>query len=86
MRYEPDADTPIDFSWEREWRIKTNELQLDPTQASIIVPGEQWAQELIQEHVANEHFKREFIAAEYGEEWSMYALEEFAFRYSVVNV
>ena len=86
MRYEPDADPPFDFSWEREWRIHTTELQLDPTQASILVPDEQWAQELIHEHTIDEHIEREFRAAEYGEEWLMYPLKEFAFRYSVINV
>jgi len=35
VRYEPPA---IDFSWEREWRICTNELVLDPNAVLIIVP------------------------------------------------
>ncbi len=86
MRYEPDADPPFDFSWEREWRIKTNELQLDPSQTSILVPDESWAQKLIQEHEENEFWEREFRATEYGEEWRMYPLNDFAFRYTVINV
>jgi hypothetical protein len=35
VRYEPPA---IDFAWEREWRICTNELILDPGATLIIVP------------------------------------------------
>lgn len=86
MRYEPDANPPFDFSWEREWRIHTNELPLEPVQASILVPGNEWAQALIREHVENEHFEREFRAAEYGEEWLMYPLEDFVFRYTVIDI
>ncbi|MCJ7587023.1 MAG: hypothetical protein MUQ00_03875 [Candidatus Aminicenantes bacterium] len=86
MRYEPDANPPFDFSWEREWRIQTNELQLEPAYASILIPGEAWARELIREHEENEHFEREFRAAEYGEEWLMYPLDDFSFRYTVINV
>jgi len=86
MRYEPDANPPFDFSWEREWRVHINELPLEPAQASILVPSEEWAQALIREHNENEHSVREFRSAEYGEEWSMYPLDNFAFKYSVIDI
>ncbi len=35
VRYEPPG---IDFTWEREWRIHTNELILEPTAILIIAP------------------------------------------------
>lgn len=35
VRYEPGA---VDFTWEREWRIKANELKLDPKQTLFILP------------------------------------------------
>jgi hypothetical protein len=37
VRYEPDQG--IDYSWEREWRIKTDSLELDPEQTTIVVPS-----------------------------------------------
>lgn len=35
VRYEPPT---VDFSWEREWRINTEELLLEPASVLIIVP------------------------------------------------
>lgn len=37
VRYEPDARSPIDLTWEREWRIKTDNLYLDPQNCEIVV-------------------------------------------------
>lgn len=42
MRYEPNAGTPIDFTWEREWRIKTNRLEFNPSVAGVIFPDWSW--------------------------------------------
>jgi hypothetical protein len=46
VRYEPDSESQIDFTWEREWRIQTNELPLDPDSMKIIVPNRETANEL----------------------------------------
>jgi hypothetical protein len=50
VRYEPDAD--VDFTWEREWRIRTNELSLDPKVATLIVPTRAWEQWAQNQHTA----------------------------------
>ena len=50
-RYEPDKG--IDFSWEREWRIKTEELILDHSDTTIIVPTRHWADWLHDKHTEN---------------------------------
>lgn len=47
-RYEPDKN--IDFTWEREWRIKTDSLRLDPYETTLIVRGRSWEKELFQDH------------------------------------
>lgn len=36
VRFEPQKG--IDHTWEREWRIKTEELKLDPKQTLVVVP------------------------------------------------
>lgn len=36
VSYSPDADD--DVSWEREWRVHTQELSLDPAHTLVIVP------------------------------------------------
>jgi hypothetical protein len=33
-----DFETGLDFTWEREWRIKTDELALDPKHTLVVVP------------------------------------------------
>ena len=45
VRYEP---PDVDFTWEREWRIQKDELILDPSETTLIVPTrawEKWAQD-----------------------------------------
>jgi hypothetical protein len=39
-----------DFTWEREWRIRCEELPIDQEIAKIIVPDTAWASRLAQEH------------------------------------
>jgi len=39
-RYEPDHN--IDYTWEGEWRIKVNELPLEPNNTTLIVPTRRW--------------------------------------------
>lgn len=43
--YDP-TDGP-DFTWEREWRINTKELQLDPKHTLVVVPTAEEAFELV---------------------------------------
>jgi hypothetical protein len=39
VRYEPPR---VDFSWEREWRIQTSSLALDPATVTVVVPTRAW--------------------------------------------
>jgi hypothetical protein len=50
VRYEPTGDPPVDFTWEREWRVKTHSLPLDPNAVRVIVPSSEFATELIKTH------------------------------------
>jgi hypothetical protein len=50
-RYEPDKG--IDFTWEREWRIKIQELSLDPKSTTLIVPNRSWIDWLVRKHTEN---------------------------------
>ncbi len=49
----------IDFTWEREWRINVDELQLEPTQTTVIVPNRKYSDELVKIH--NNSTKRQGI-------------------------
>lgn len=39
----------IDFTWEREWRIKVDHLELDPRETLVVVPDSQEAYTLVYE-------------------------------------
>lgn len=42
VRYEPTTAAPIDFTWEREWRVHCDELQFSPNDAVLVVPNQEW--------------------------------------------
>jgi len=74
VRYEPD---PVDFTWEREWRIRCSELHFAPSDAFLVVPDREWADRLIAEHDADESFRvlqysqvmDEFLAEQYRDDF-----------------
>ncbi len=84
VRFEPNADPPIDFTWEREWRVQCDALEFSPSVAGILVPTGRWAQRLIDSHDAEQDFQvlqyaqvlDELLAEHYREEfgWRIYAL------------
>jgi hypothetical protein len=43
MTYNPIEKPPIDFTWEREWRIQVDELYINPNDCSLILPNSDWA-------------------------------------------
>lgn len=84
VRYEPTTEEPIDFTWEREWRIQTDELCFDSSVCSIIVPDQDWVDRIIAEHEKVQDFKTlqynqimdEDLAMQYREsfDWLIYSL------------
>ena len=48
VRYEPAND--VDFTWEREWRILTDELPLDPDVTTVVVPNRDWERRILSPH------------------------------------
>lgn len=47
-RYEPDDPNVDDLSWEREWRIQTDELPLELEHTTIVVPNRKWEQKVLE--------------------------------------
>lgn len=86
VRYEPNRTPPIDFSWEREWRIQQAQLGLHPADVCILLPHDSWAYALEEEHYDNESGRIQMDAMVYGDEWLMQAPQPFQFRFSVINV
>jgi hypothetical protein len=73
------------FTWEREWRIKVDELPLPSGESRIIVPDESFAEMLEEEHHFEEHHYIEIMAVHYGEEYRMLEPEPFQYPYSVID-
>ena len=42
VTYDPITDPPIDFSWEREWRINIDQLHINPEISTIVLPSKEW--------------------------------------------
>ncbi|WP_286822745.1 MULTISPECIES: hypothetical protein [unclassified Idiomarina] len=48
VRFEPEKG--IDWTWEREWRLQTDELPLDSTDVTLIVPDRDWVAQAHERH------------------------------------
>lgn len=49
VRYDPQEN--IDFTWEREWRIRIDSLKLEPKETTFIVPTRDWEERFHQDHI-----------------------------------
>src|SRR6476469_3677692 len=54
VEYDPLADPPIDVTWEREWRLRSDILPLEPERCCIVVASEQDRIALLNEHAERE--------------------------------
>lgn len=48
VRYEPAADRPIDFTWEREWRLHSDALDLNHHACGLVLPSQAYLSALKQ--------------------------------------
>jgi hypothetical protein len=84
VRYEPHLDPPIDFSWEREWRIRVDSLHIDPDVAWLVVPAVGWAYRLSNEY-ENKQTERARIYAEITDVPEQAWIERFPWRSVVLE-
>jgi hypothetical protein len=66
VRYEPNAQPPIDLTWEREWRVKTDSLTLNPQNCDIVVLEKEHAERLRHAFDAQQQAEVERIAISVG--------------------
>jgi hypothetical protein len=45
------TDSPVDLTWEREWRLHADELALPPESTTIILPARHWRDVLVEAHM-----------------------------------
>jgi hypothetical protein len=48
VRYDPPSN--VDFTWEREWRIQTEELSLELGTTTVVVPNREWERKVLDPH------------------------------------
>lgn len=72
MRYEPDSEPPIDFTWEREWRIHETEFILTPQETNIIVLNKESANTLEIQFEIDEWSRYSWECVGYGETLAEY--------------
>ncbi len=87
VRYEPTEENRIDFTWEREWRIMCDDLQILPNEVAIVVPSADWAYALMHDHEQEQDYQvemysmimDEFLADQYREDfpWRVYCLDNY---------
>jgi hypothetical protein len=86
VRYEPNAAQPIDFTWEREWRIKGEALVFQPNEAMIVVPRQEWLDALRREHEAEQDHWAYMYSQVLDEEILQQYREGFPWREVVLGV
>lgn len=64
MSYDPTREKFCDFTWEREWRVKTDYFELNEDEIGIVVPDEEWKEKLAHHyniHQTEEHYLYEML-------------------------
>lgn len=81
MRYEPTSNPSTDFTWEREWRIQTEELPIGPENAGVVVPAEEWCCRLVDAHEE----QQEWLVQEYSQVLASSVAEQYRgdFRWKI---
>lgn len=81
--YDPCLKEPRDFTWEREWRIKRDEVYLHHEEVIIIVPDISWEEELINRFDYEESIRYRWECIGYGEDLASYPEP---FLYKIVDI
>jgi hypothetical protein len=85
VRFEPTAAAPVDFTWEREWRLRQDALAFDAVIASIVVPTAADAARLREAHLREQDVLvqrySQIMEVEFAEQYR----EECPWRIFVLN-
>lgn len=84
VRYEPDLTPPIDFSWEREWRIQ-GDLAFGPNEVAIVVPTQEWADSLRDYHDWQQQMDFEMYSMVMDQEIAAQYREDFPWRVRILG-
>lgn len=57
VRFEPLGASPVDWTWEREWRLQCEELRFEAADVEVVLPDEATEQQF-QKRIQNDSFNR----------------------------
>jgi hypothetical protein len=77
VRYDPLTVPPIDLTWEHEWRLRTDVMQVEPERCCIVVPSEADRAALFMEHAEREELRLEVLGSAVGGSLSDQFAESF---------
>lgn len=87
VRYEPTTKHSVDFTWEREWRIRCEEFCFRTVDAVVLVPTGEWIDYLLDIHRYEQDIMVEAYSTVFDED-EMYIAEQLReeFRWRVVSL
>lgn len=85
VRYEPGAEPPVDFTWEREWRVHVDGLLINLDVAEVVVLSTQDLHVLRQEHEREQDMLQQQYAQVIGELTSWQLRDDLPWRVRVLN-
>src|SRR5690606_20743116 len=85
VTYDPTIEKPVDFTWEREWRIQAEVIKIDPENVTLVVPNELAEKLVINEHELEQYYQMEWNKIMIGDEYFP-ALYGEPFRWSVTRM
>jgi hypothetical protein len=80
VRYEPINSIPIDFTWEREWRIQCEEFCFTPNEAIIILPDYTWTNYMQEIYKKNREFQIQLYSSIFSDDIVAQYVEDFHWR------
>jgi len=85
VRFEPTSNPPIDFTWEREWRIKTDELRITELTAKIIMPTVEYARDLFRWYDTDQDLMVQMYTMIMDEMSALQYRKDFEWQIEIVN-
>jgi hypothetical protein len=85
VRYDPVKGH--DYAWEREWRIQTDQLHLDPAQVTFVIPNRAWEERFLDEHAGSQlgltmMFRTDMPLSIGRSPWHFIALEDLGLQFT----
>ncbi len=75
VSYDPNKGQKNDFTWEREWRVNSNEISFTPENVKLVFPNKWWIDRFVKDHELELHNNCEECYCE--RDLTIYNFEDF---------